>query len=131
MNANPRFMGCAAGLIHALPVPVFAGVQSALKGLLPAKYRDLALGDKFHKMADLIQQKNAPNLYMGMIRHWRQEVVLGAGQTSTVFDEAWPSLGTLTEQLMLLDCRSYLPDDIMTKVDRASMSVGLEARAVA
>ena len=40
----------------------------------------------------------------------------------------WPKVEGLVQQVMLLDTTFYLPNDILVKLDRASMAVGLEAR---
>jgi asparagine synthase (glutamine-hydrolysing) len=42
--------------------------------------------------------------------------------------EEWPALDGITEQMLWLDLVGYLPDDILTKLDRASMAVSLETR---
>lgn len=67
------------------------------------------------------------------VSQWRQPeaVVLGARRLITAYDDpaALPGVGTTGDALMALDTACYLPEDILTKVDRASMSVALEARA--
>lgn len=67
------------------------------------------------------------------VSQWRQPeaVVLGARRLNTAYDDpaALPGVGTTGDALMALDTACYLPEDILTKVDRASMSVALEARA--
>lgn len=57
-------------------------------------------------------------------------MVLGATEPPTPLNEPYSStgLGDFTEQMMYLDMITYLPDDILVKVDRASMGVSLEAR---
>jgi asparagine synthase (glutamine-hydrolysing) len=42
--------------------------------------------------------------------------------------ERWPALGGTTEQVLWLDLVGYLPDDILVKLDRASMAMSLETR---
>ena len=67
------------------------------------------------------------------VSQWRQPeaVVIGARRLATAYDDpaAMPGVGSTGDALMALDTACYLPEDILTKVDRASMSVALEARA--
>ena len=89
-------------------------------------------GANLHKLAGVMDARGAADLYLGLASHWRapDRVVRGAREPLTLVTDgaAWPALGTLTEQMMYLDLVTYLPDDILVKVDRASMAVGLEAR---
>jgi asparagine synthase (glutamine-hydrolysing) len=57
-------------------------------------------------------------------------VVLGGQEPATVLTEDAPALAGLSnvERMMVLDMLTYLPDDILTKVDRAAMGVSLESR---
>lgn len=58
------------------------------------------------------------------------EVVAGTAEPKTVLTDrsTWANLSDFTMRMMYLDLVTYLPDDILTKVDRASMAVSLEAR---
>jgi asparagine synthase (glutamine-hydrolysing) len=97
--------------------------------LIPRAHRWQAPGDKLHKGAALLDVKHGALLYRGMVSHWEPAgIVLGASEPGTQLTNGSPKLPTLTEQMMLLDAVSYLPDDILVKVDRAAMAVSLETR---
>ncbi|HZZ83177.1 MAG TPA: asparagine synthase (glutamine-hydrolyzing) [Anaeromyxobacteraceae bacterium] len=69
------------------------------------------------------------SLYRGLVSRWRERVVVGGEEPPTPFTEApegWPR--SSPDQPVLLDLLTYLPEDILTKVDRASMAVSLESR---
>lgn len=89
------------------------------------------LADKMTKFADLISEKDGTDLYRGLLSVWREpsSLVLGAmcdgSYTANMKGQAFLSF---EEQMMLLDISRYLPDDILTKVDRAAMAVSLETR---
>jgi asparagine synthase (glutamine-hydrolysing) len=90
------------------------------------------VGDKLHKGAVLLGSRSMADLYRGMVSHWSDPacVVLGATEPATVLcgaATALPGLGDV-ERMMALDMLSYLPDDILAKVDRAAMGVSLETR---
>ena len=90
------------------------------------------VGDKVHKAAGVLGSRNIEDLYRSFVSHWPdpEQVVLGSREPPTKLTRAWSSLGDLEpiEKMMLLDFITYLPDDILTKVDRASMAVSLESR---
>lgn len=80
----------------------------------------------------LLQTPHAQALYAWLNTHWKEpeQVVLDSHLPATLFGQydRWDIRPVFVEQMMHLDSVTYLPDDILTKVDRASMAVGLEAR---
>lgn len=90
-------------------------------------------GDKVHKFADFIRQRSADGIYQRLVSNWHapETIVIGGAQPPVPLDSAaWQARGLgVTEGFMYADLLSYLPNDILVKVDRASMAVALEARA--
>jgi len=86
-------------------------------------------GDKIHKVAALAEVDTPHGFYRRLRSHWFDSTrVMADGfspNTSSLSDDFD---APFAEQMMLYDLIEYLPDDILTKVDRASMAVSLEAR---
>jgi asparagine synthase (glutamine-hydrolysing) len=89
-------------------------------------------GEKIHKLAEVLTTEGAEALYLHFVSHWKHpsDVVLGAAEIPTVFTDSqqWPEIANYWDRMMFFDLATYLPDDILTKVDLASMGVSLEAR---
>jgi asparagine synthase (glutamine-hydrolysing) len=90
------------------------------------------LADKASKLAEILSCSSPDEMYRQMVSHWKhpETLVLGGPEplTSLTDRSQWPHLSDLTERMMFHDLVTYLPDDILVKVDRASMGVSLEAR---
>ena len=89
-------------------------------------------GDRMHKLAEVASQPDFPSMYRALVSAWRNPsgMVVGGFEPPTLLsglDADAPGDEVIT-RMMYWDLRSYLPDDILTKVDRASMAVSLEAR---
>jgi asparagine synthase (glutamine-hydrolysing) len=99
---------------------------------LPHAARVAQLGDKFHKGAGVLTSETIDDLYLGLVSQWQDpaSVVIGGIEPSTLLRGNAPELTGLSdvERMMALDLLTYLPDDILTKVDRAAMGVSLETR---
>jgi asparagine synthase (glutamine-hydrolysing) len=94
---------------------------------------DALTGERVHKFAALLELEGPQAFYRQMLSHWPDPtaIVPGATEPATLLADAanWPPSGDFVSQMMYLDLLTYLPDDILVKVDRASMGVSLESRA--
>jgi asparagine synthase (glutamine-hydrolysing) len=90
------------------------------------------LADKASKLAEILSCSSPDEMYRQMVSHWKhpETLVLGGSEplTSLTDRTRWPRLSDFTQRMMFHDLVTYLPDDILVKVDRASMGVSLEAR---
>ncbi len=99
--------------------------------VLPAKKRPSLAGDKMLKTASMLRE-GGKGAYRSLVSAWdRPEKIARRGRElhGPIFD---PALATALpdplDRMQYLDTLTYLPDDILTKVDRASMAVALEVR---
>ncbi|HEY6252528.1 MAG TPA: asparagine synthase (glutamine-hydrolyzing) [Candidatus Angelobacter sp.] len=121
----------AAKFVHSVPPRKIDLAYGWIRPVLPAKRRFSAVGDKAHKVADFWDLGSPEAIYIQALSQWEpSEIVLDCDEPETVMrsirESAW--LPKIEERMMLTDLGNYLPDDILTKVDRASMAVSLEAR---
>lgn len=121
-----------AGILTTLPPTAWNAVFQRCNFFLPAKLRYANPGDKMHKLAEILAVRSPEEIYWGLVSHWKHpaRVVLNATEPPTVLtdSDAWADAPDLTHRMMFLDTVSYLPDDILTKVDRAAMGNSLETR---
>jgi asparagine synthase (glutamine-hydrolysing) len=101
--------------------------------LVPKRGRSASPGHRVHRLAEMLRLPDFDALYYGLLSHWREPetLVFGANEPPTPVTGSIgvPRTDDAMQRMMYLDAISYLPDDILVKVDRASMAVSLEARA--
>lgn len=117
-----------AGVLTTFPVRSWDDLSVVMKPFLPSRMRYADTGEKLHKLADLLAAKSPEEIYCGMMSHWRGQAPVSGAVSQAKAEPAWPALGDLTHRMMYMDSVSYLPNDILTKVDRAAMGVSLETR---
>jgi asparagine synthase (glutamine-hydrolysing) len=118
----------AKGILAASPA-LWDRLHALLSPLIPRGLRLASPGDTLHKGALLLAANSGMALYRGLVSHWEPgDVVLGAAGPETAFSRESQRLPGLAETMMALDAVTYLPDDILVKVDRAAMAVSLETR---
>lgn len=122
----------AAGAITGVPPHAWDRVYRALEPVLPAAQRHRVPGYKVHKLAGTLGADSPQSMYRHLTSHWTDPAALvrGAQEPPTLLSggREGPAGADVTRRMMYLDLVTYLPDDILTKVDRASMGVSLEAR---
>jgi asparagine synthase (glutamine-hydrolysing) len=100
--------------------------------LLPRDWRQRIPGYKLHKIAQVMSSSSPRDMYLGLASHWPdpERVVLQCNGFSTAeaISRRWPKLPEFEQQAMYMDTITYLVNDILTKVDRATMAVSLEGR---
>jgi asparagine synthase (glutamine-hydrolysing) len=128
LSLMPRAVrkGAAAALTAVRP-----DRWTQLLSALPSRLRPPQAGDKVHKAAAVLRLDSADAVYRRLVSHWEpSEIMPQAAEPRSILDDATVAkdFPDLLERMQFLDLVTYLPDDILTKVDRASMAVALEAR---
>jgi asparagine synthase (glutamine-hydrolysing) len=100
---------------------------------VPARFRQPNAGEKVHKLAAVLGADGPDAMYRSLVSHWREPagIVIGADEpfaAASGGNGAQKGGSEFARRMMFLDLVTYLPDDILTKLDRATMSVSLEGR---
>ena len=119
-------------LIGWMPYPARRAAGGFFSRVSLAKNQPFALNDKFYYLAEMLKSDQADEVYLRVMSHWAQPdaVVIGGHEPLTLLRTpgAWPAIPEFIQRMMYLDLITYLPDDILVKLDRASMGVSLEGR---
>ncbi|MBU9617269.1 asparagine synthase (glutamine-hydrolyzing) [Burkholderia multivorans] len=136
--------------LHRVPAAVRTRIAGALHALRPDHADQLAavaqgawgagelrdsptrIGDRLHKLGHVMTADSRIGLYRLLMSsvHHPERIALAGHEPPTPLDtvSAWPAHLSFAEQAMAIDTLTYLPTDILTKVDRAAMAVSLETR---
>ena len=121
-----------AQIISSVPPSGWDDIYKILKSVTPAKLRQPDFGNKLHKLAKVLGATNADSMFLGLTSLWDKSSNLVRNTThgKTILGQSHSRSGikNFAQRMMFLDAMNYLPDDILVKVDRASMAVGLETR---
>lgn len=124
---------CLAHLLKRVGIATWNRTFAPVGWLAGHRGRPISVGNRLHKLAELLSVSSPELAYRCFVSHWLRpnDVVIGGIEPSTPLSTSGgpTDLNGFTEHMMLLDILTYLPDDILVKVDRASMAVSLEARA--
>jgi asparagine synthase (glutamine-hydrolysing) len=84
--------------------------------------------ERVERLSGVLTAGHAGHFYQSFVSYWKDPALalVSAGKPDTFFDQ--PSPDSLFDRMTLLDTVTYLPGDILVKVDRAAMAVGLETR---
>lgn len=100
--------------------------------VLPRQRRPQQLGLKVSKVLGVADAESPEDVFWRLVSHWQDPdaLVRGGAEPPTIHSDPAlrPSADGIVDLMMLVDMVTYLPDDILAKVDRAAMSVSLETR---
>jgi asparagine synthase (glutamine-hydrolysing) len=133
LNSMPKATKTIIGkTIDNLPLGIWSNAFSFLDKITPGKFNGIIWGDKLKKGGAVIGSENLNELYMRLVSSWQDpsSVVIGVEEPNPPFSKDVFLLNELDDitKMMAIDIVSYLPDDILVKVDRAAMGVSLETR---
>ena len=118
-------------LILIFPANFLNVILSIILKIFPDNYNIQLPGDKMHKVAKILDSYNPEEIYNKLVILWTEadEVINNFQYNSSIINSfSAPKFDEYENNMMYTDFVTYLPDDILTKVDRAAMAVSLETR---
>lgn len=116
------------GVAAALTGPVAANAMNGLAGATQLGARIGGLAERLPKIASIIGADSPADFYEGLVSQWPRGANPVIAASDTAIQSASPSFVDFRNTMLFLDTITYLPDDILAKVDRAGMAVSLEGR---
>jgi asparagine synthase (glutamine-hydrolysing) len=128
-RAGRRFL---AGMLNTVPPALWDGINTAASPFLPNRYRVSHGGEKAQLLARILGAVRPEALYLDLVSHCSDPGALVIDGHEPPTKVSAPEMRAsdlgIEQYMMALDTLTYLPDDILVKVDRAAMGVGLETR---
>ncbi|MFM1803560.1 MAG: hypothetical protein RL136_439 [Planctomycetota bacterium] len=128
----PAMRAAAAAILRATPRSAANRIGASLARLMPSRLGFDRAGDRAHKLARLLRDDDPWSIYLRLVAiiDDAPSIVLGGHAPATALTDPVELAGELPLELRMMqaDIASYLVDDILVKVDRASMAHSLEAR---
>ena len=122
-----------ANILGAIPTNFVERFYLPWRRFLPQRFRVANFSDKWQKLIYLMHQTDIPDLYRMTICLWSEdelERLMGERLPESQYEQTFRHAAQMSflSRLMRVDQNTYLPDAMLTKVDRASMGVSLEVR---
>lgn len=127
--AGRRLAGRGLG---AVPPDEWGRMSDRMGRVLPSGLRLRHFGEKMGKLVGVLTAETPDAVFQTLVSNGADlaPAVLGSAEPPVLLGEPgrWPAVDDFAARMMLLDSMTYLPDDILVKVDRAAMAVSLETR---
>ena len=124
--------GSIGKALNSIPVHLWDKAFSLVDYITPPKFNGVGLGNKLLKGAGAMGADDIASLYKVLVSNWQDpsSVVIEEREHDNLFSTDIDKLTSINDitRMMAVDMISYLPDDILVKVDRAAMGVSLETR---
>ncbi len=118
--------------LKGLPPSTWESVYGLFRWAMPSRLRIKRIGERIDVLESALAAKSQMDLYERIMSHWDspEATVIGASRLNPIGFEAQLFADTyeFSEAMMLTDMKTYMQEDVLAKVDRASMAVSLEAR---
>ncbi|MYN13578.1 asparagine synthase (glutamine-hydrolyzing) [Pusillimonas sp. TS35] len=120
-----------ANSLAAMSIPAWNTALGQLRPLVPGSLRSVS-GERMHKLASLLPAHSAQDFFLQLSSHWNkpERLVQGATEPPCLLatPKSWPDVDCYEHWMMAMSAQTYMTDDILVKVDRASMAASLEVR---
>ena len=118
-------------IFSSVPISFWNTIYTLLVNFIPRKYKVTNPGNKILKISNLLKSISPEHLYYLIVSQWLGDLPLKKiSEPNSLISNPmdWINIKNMTEKFMALDTITYLPDDILVKLDRAAMYSSLETR---